>query len=72
MVQEITILPDADDRGTPVRFDIVDDMILEDDEAFLAVLELRSAEFDDLIDFDNSRLTLIRIRDNDSTYVGHI
>ena len=69
-VQEITILPNADDRGTPIVFDIVDDIILEDDEAFLALLELRSAEYPDLIDFDDSRLTLIRIRDNDSTCVG--
>jgi hypothetical protein len=52
---------------TPVQFQITDDLILEEtEEGFLAVILLDSAMFEDLIEFDADRLTLIRIRDNDS------
>lgn len=49
-----------------MQFTVVDDEILELTEGFLAVFELQSAMYPDLIDFDDSRLTLIRIRDDDS------
>lgn len=52
--------------NTGVQFGIVDDLILEPvEEGFLALLELESAMFPDLIDFDAERVTLLRIRDND-------
>lgn len=50
----------------PVQFNIVDDALLELEEGFLAVIQLEEAMYPNLVEFDASRLTLIRIRDNDS------
>ena len=49
-----------------VNVPIVDDAILENiEEGFLGVIQLESAMFPGLIRFDNNRLALFRIREND-------
>ncbi len=49
-----------------VSIDVINDLRDEFDEGFLAVLELSSAEFPDLVAFDDTdRVALARVLDND-------
>lgn len=49
---------------------IDDDRDEVNNEGFLAVLELQSAMYPDLVTFDDdTRVTLARVTDNDGTYV---
>lgn len=63
-MQSITL--GAGSGNTRVDFDVIDDMVLEiGEEGFLALIELESAQFPDLVQVDTNTLTLARIRDND-------
>ena len=48
-----------------MNFRLVDDLILEREEGFLAQIKLESAMYPDLVQFNEHQLTLVRIRDND-------
>ena len=60
------IVLEINSATTDVTFGIIDDEILEpSEEGFIALMELESAMFPELIDFGDTRAALIRIRDND-------
>lgn len=65
-MEQVITLP-AFSMNTQVDFTIIDDLILESvEEGFLALIQLENAMYMNLIDFNVNRLTLCRIRDNDS------